>query len=293
VFLRLLFFILFVIPVFSHSAVIVKVKGNRCFVHLEGAAASVGDHLEALDLFGKPRGIVRLDKVKNGKAIATIVDGTVGVNWLLEHTNQTKLEYVETRGSLPKNKIGLLGSGSWIIMKKDIRRIERYNGWKVGGSIFFDWFFQRFFSLNIATGLNYFMINNDTSTFSQSSGPLRMTGFPYLQLSLKFHLPISERIKVWISVGGNVSKWNDISNDNYQIVPKDEFKFQPSGLVKLGMNINIPNTKYTVPVSIGYARVQWGGKWFEEYVLGRKPNPDRPTLEISEIIFQVGVSQPI
>ena len=294
--IRLLFFALLMIPLFGHSAIIVKVKGNRCFVHLEGSAASVGDHLEALDLFGKPRGIIRLDKVKNGKAIATIVDGTVGVNWLLEHTNQTKLESVEVAGSLQKNKIGLLGSGSWVIVRKDIRETQRYYGWNMGGSLFFDWSFHRFFSLNIASGLSYYMIDSEvsggTSTLSRSFGALKMTSFPYLQLGVKFHIPIAGKTKLWISAGGSFSKWNDI-NPNYHVFDKSEFKFQPAGLIRVGMDIRMPNTKYTIPVSIGYERVQWGGKWLDENILLRKPKPDHIAVEISEITFHIGISQPI
>ena len=296
-FIRLLFFILLVIPLFGHSAIIMKVKGNRCFVHLEGSAASVGDHLEALDLFGKPRGIIRLNKVKNGKAIATIIDGTVGVNWLLEHTNQTNLESLEIAGSTQKNRIGLMGSGSWVTVRKDIRETQRYYGWNMGSSLFFDWSFHRLFSLNIASGLSYYIIDSEvsggtTTTLSRNFGALQMTSFPYFQLGIKFHVPITGKTKLWISVGGSLSKWNNI-NDNYHVFDRSEFKFQPAGIVRLGVDINLPNTKYTVPVSIGYERVQWGGKWFDENILGRKPKLDHIAVEISEITFHIGISQPI
>lgn len=293
--IRLLFFILLMIPLFGYSAIIVKVKGNRCFVHLEGSSVSIGDHMEALDLFGKPRGIIRLDKVKNGKAIATIVDGTIGVNWLLEHTNQTALEAVETASSPQKTRIGLMGSGGWIIVRKDIRETQRHHGWGMGGSLFFDWSFHRLFSLNIASGLGYYMINSEISggsNFSKNFGHLQMTSFPFLQLGIKFHIPIAGKTKLWVSAGGSFSKWNNI-NDNYHVFDRSEFKFQPIGQVGLGVDISIPNTKYTVPISIGYERPQWGGKWFEENILGRKPKSDSVPVEISKITFHIGISQPI
>ena len=71
------------------------------------------------------------------------------------------------------------------------------------------------------------------------------------------------------------------------------FKFQPSGQIMLGMDIKLPNTKYTIPISIGYAQVQPGGKWFDENILGKKQESDHIAVEVSEIIFQVGISQPI
>lgn len=296
-FIRLLFLTLLIIPVFSHSAIIVRIKGNRCFVHLEGSPASVGDHLEALDLFGKPRGIIRLDKVKNGKAIATIVDGTVGMNWLLEHTTQTQLESSEMLSSQQKNRMGILGSGSWVTIKKYIRETQRYNGWSMGGLLFFDWSLHKFFSLNIASGLTYYIIDSKSSggninSYSRNFGSLHMTGFPYIQMGLKFHIPIANKTNLWVSVGGNLSKWNNI-NENLRIFNKTEFKFQPSGQIMLGMDFNIPNTKYTIPISIGYTKVQPGGKWFDENLLGKKPKSDHIAVEISEINFYVGVSQPI
>jgi len=295
VFMRLLFFALLIAPLFGYSAIVVRIKGNRCFVHLEGAAASVGDHMEALDLFGKPRGIIRLDKVKNGKAIATVLDGTVGVNWLLEHTNQTSLESAEMAGSLKKNKVGLMGSGRWIIIRKDIRETQRYQGWGGGVSLFFDWSFNEFLSLNIASGLNYARISSEDSggrSSFKNSDILQRTSFPFLQLGLKFYIPINQKTKLWISAGGSFSKWNNI-NDNYYVLDKSEFKFQPIGQVNLGIDIAIPKTKYTVPISIGYERPQWGGRWFEENILEKKPKPDRISVEISEITFHIGISQPI
>ncbi len=298
VFVRLLIFLLLIIPVLGHSAIIVKIKGNRCFIHLEGAEASVGDHFEALDLFGKPRGIIRLDKVKNGKAIATIVSGTVGTNWLLEHTTQTELESPEAANSQQKNKVGIMGSGSWVTVKKDIRETQRHHGWGMGGLLFFDWSFHKLFSLNIAGGVTYYMINGETSSGSSGSyyannfGTLHMTGFPYIQLALKFHIPIANKTNVWISAGGSLSKWNNL-NDHYHIFDRSEFKFQPAMQIMLGMDINIPRTKYTIPISIGYSQVQWGGKWFDENILGKKPKSDHISVEISEITFHVGISQPI
>ncbi len=296
-FLRVLICVLLVIPVFGRTAIIVKVKGNRCFVHLEGAAAGVGDHFEALDLFGKSRGIIRLDKVKNGKAIATIISGTAGNNWILEHTNKTQLKSPEIPGS-HKNRAGLTLSGNRSIVKKDIRETERYQGWSTGMLLFFDWYFHRLFSLNIAGSGSYHVIGGESS----GAGPrynarnvedLRMSWFPHIQLSLKFHIPVAGQTRLWIGAGASVSMWHNL-NDQYYIFDRKEFgKLQPAGQIALGMDIKLPKTKYTIPVSIGYSKVQWGGQWFDTVVLGKKPKQDYIPLDVSEITFHLGISQPI
>ena len=294
---RFLIVLLLSAPVFSPAAIIVKIKGNRCFVDLEGAGGAVGDHFQALDLFGKTRGIIRLDKVKNGKAIATIVSGAAGRNWILEHTTQTKLESPETAGSKTKNKAGILASGSRITVKKDIRETERYHGWGSGGLLFFDWSFHKRVSLHAAGGVFYYIIGSQSSEGGLRSygarniEDLRMTGFPHLQLALKFHIPLAGQTNLWVQAGMAFSQWNNI-NDQYYMIAKSQFKFQPSGQIMLGMDINVPNTKYTIPVSVGYSKVQWGGQWFDEHVLGKKAKTDQVTLDISEnVIFQIGVSQ--
>ena len=144
-FARFLFFILLTAPLLSHSAIIVKIKGNRCFVHLEGSPATVGDHFTALDLFGKPKGVIRLDKIKNDKAIATVVDGRADINWILERTTQTKLETVSVLGLNKQNKVGVTGSAGRITVKKNIRETQRQHGWTAGGLLFFEWPFHNSF----------------------------------------------------------------------------------------------------------------------------------------------------
>ena len=300
VFIRFLLFILFIIPVFVHSAIIIKIKGNRCFVHLEGSTAVVGDHFTALDLFGKPRGIIRLDKVKNDKAIATLVDGRADVHWLLERTTQTRLESMpEAPTSYRKNKIGFMVSLSQVTIKKGYRGdIQRQHGWGAGPLLFFEWPFHKSLSLNFAGHIPYYNINSQVSEGSASyssrrtSKPLQMLN-PALQITVKLHIPISNKAKLWISGGGSYAKWNNI-NDSYDIIERQNFKFQPAGQILLGVDTPLPNnTKYTISAGIGYVCIQCGGKWFAENILGTTPKSDRTSVNISEIILHIGLSQPL
>lgn len=83
----LIFLLIFCVlyPVsFAHSAIILKVKGRKALVDLEGVQAEKGDKFDALNLYGKPLGVLQIKKVKKGKAIAVLIKGKMGVNWILE-----------------------------------------------------------------------------------------------------------------------------------------------------------------------------------------------------------------
>ena len=72
-------------PFFSaHSAVILKIKGRKALVDLEGVQVEKGDTFSALSLYGKPLGLLKIRKTKRGKAIAVLVKGKMGPNWVLE-----------------------------------------------------------------------------------------------------------------------------------------------------------------------------------------------------------------
>ena len=61
----------------------------------------------------------------------------------------------------------------------------------------------------------------------------------------------------------------------------------------LGIDFIIPRSKYTIPIAISYSCVQCGGEWFDKNVLGKKSKPGHIPLDISEITFHIGISQPI
>ena len=80
-------FILILLAFFSfqvHSAIILKVKGRKALVDLEGVKVERGDKFDALNLYGKPLGVLEIKKVKRGKAIAVLLKGKMGVSWILE-----------------------------------------------------------------------------------------------------------------------------------------------------------------------------------------------------------------
>ena len=72
-----------------HSAVILKIKGRKALVDLEGVKAEKGDRFDALNLYGKPLGLLEIKKVKRNKAIAVLLKGKMSVSWILEPTSQS------------------------------------------------------------------------------------------------------------------------------------------------------------------------------------------------------------
>jgi len=82
----LTFFLLF--SSLAHSAVILKIKGRKALVDLEGVNAEKGDKFDALNLYGKALGLLEIKKVKKGKAIAVLLKGKMGISWILEPSSQ-------------------------------------------------------------------------------------------------------------------------------------------------------------------------------------------------------------
>ncbi len=90
-----LFFALFFLPVFpASSALILKIKGRKALVDLEGVQAKKGDTFSALNLYGKALGLLQIKKIKRGKAIALLLKGKMGPNWILEPSAQDSSRFL-------------------------------------------------------------------------------------------------------------------------------------------------------------------------------------------------------
>ena len=110
-----------VLPFPSYSAVIVKIKGRKAMVDLDGVQAEPGDRFDALNLYGKALGLLEIKKVKRGKAIAVLLKGKMGVNWLLEHSTsgggRERVTEVESAAPVTSKK-SISSSSSFSFMKK-------------------------------------------------------------------------------------------------------------------------------------------------------------------------------
>ena len=99
-------FFLLSFSMMAHSAVILKIKGRKALVDLEGVSVKAGDKFDALNLYGKPLGLLEIRKVKKGKAIAVLLKGKMGNNWILEPSARgSKRAFVDEEDKyIPVNK---------------------------------------------------------------------------------------------------------------------------------------------------------------------------------------------
>lgn len=116
---KIILIIIFYIVSFSsaHSAIITKIKGYKALIDLEGVVTKEGDKFNVFNLYGKPLGEVQIKKIKKGKAIAVLLKGKMGVNWILEaivtqkmYTVSRKTPYVQQyaeRSSTPSPYSGV------------------------------------------------------------------------------------------------------------------------------------------------------------------------------------------
>ncbi len=96
--MKRLTFLLFLISVMAfsaESAVIIKIKGRKALIKLEGATAEKGDRFDALNLYGKPLGLLEIRKVKRDKAIAVLIKGKMEVNWILDPSDDSQSSFKE------------------------------------------------------------------------------------------------------------------------------------------------------------------------------------------------------
>ncbi|MGI9548561.1 MAG: hypothetical protein ACR2M7_01070 [Bdellovibrionales bacterium] len=75
---------LLLLPFFAQSVVILKTQDHQALIHLEGLRTRSGSYFEALDLYGKPRGLVQIRQVGQKKAIAVLRLGQMKPKWSLE-----------------------------------------------------------------------------------------------------------------------------------------------------------------------------------------------------------------
>ncbi len=78
---------------------------------LEGVQAEPGDKFDALNLYGKALGLLEIKKIKRGKAIAVLLKGKMGVNWLLEHSAGASDEETASVAEPLKSKKSYTSSG--------------------------------------------------------------------------------------------------------------------------------------------------------------------------------------
>ena len=277
----------------SQAALVVKIKKNKAFVHLEGEEALPGDYYQALDLYGKPQGILKINKVRNGKAIATVIQGRTGINWILEKTNQPTISNLSApmNSTFPKNILGFSGRGLAQIGSKQKNQVS-IQGFGGGASVFFERLHSRHFSSQFLLGLSYSQINQKCKESSrcniESSGFLKKLSVPEVAFTFFLNANLYNNILFFIGVGGSLASWHNLNN-NHKIITRNNFEkiIQPSGHITLGFNVGLQNMR--VPVSVSYSKVQAFAEQYEKYFKDTKTSQDY--VNLSYLSLNIGVSK--
>ena len=294
-----LFYLIILLPFWGHSAIVIKIKKNKTFVHLEGEEALPGDYYQALDLYGKPRGILRISKVRNGKAIATIIQGTAGTNWILEKTDQSALRNNSLDSAevvFPKHNIGFLAGGLTHVGDKEKGQVN-IRGFGGVTSIFLERFHTSHFSSQLLIGLSYSQLNqkcrgNNTRNciIDRSGPPLNYFIFPEIGATFFFRVNIYTNVNFFIGAGASISKWHNINN-NYTIIAKTNFQktVQPSGHLTLGFNITPKDPQFRIPISITYSKVQAFAELYEKYI--KEGSALQDSVNLIHFSIQIGIAK--
>ena len=204
-------FVLFIsLP--AQSATILKVKGSKALVDLEGLEVIKGDKLIAIDLYGKTKGIVKVRQVKRNKALVVLVKGKIRKGWILEFSSSSKKEVkkyksprkgkrissplLRNRSRPGSHAMGLLAGGNFNIL--DIRDQNRFSGLSWRGALFFDIAtFVRWMSIRTIVGYNQFLARDP-----QNQGQGLLIHYPGTQVLVKLAFLQKHQFRMWGGLGG-------------------------------------------------------------------------------------------
>lgn len=96
-------FLMLASPV-SESTVILKTKGKRAFIHLEGHKTKKGAWFEVMDLYGQSKGLVQITKVGRSRAIGLVRLGRIKKHWALEPQSASWARKLKRRVQLKKKR---------------------------------------------------------------------------------------------------------------------------------------------------------------------------------------------
>lgn len=106
--------LIFIALLFSQvaNAEIIKVKGDRVLIRLEGNKVSVGERLDAVDSSGRKNGVVEVTSFDDTKAVAKIESGFADVGMKVARRRTVTVENLEGPNDncdFRVNPIGLIG----------------------------------------------------------------------------------------------------------------------------------------------------------------------------------------
>ena len=101
--MKYLYFILFIFPLSAFSLVILKTKDTKALIHLQGVRTKQGSYFRIYDLEGNKKGLMKIDKVSQSKAIGTLKKGSMNRKWSLRFVSK-KMAYLEMQKAADKRE---------------------------------------------------------------------------------------------------------------------------------------------------------------------------------------------
>lgn len=96
--------LVFSVPTLAFSAQVAKVKDKKVLLQLDGEPAEVGDFYYLLNSDGKKKGIVKITKVRDDKAIATLGKGEARPGWTLLKREKKAGAHTKSAGKVRHEK---------------------------------------------------------------------------------------------------------------------------------------------------------------------------------------------
>ena len=287
---------LFSLP--SFSAVILKIKDKKALIDLEGTNAHKGDQFEALNLYGKVKGILEIKKVKKGKAIGILRKGTMGVSWILE----PKSEYVESSESKPPLQNNYVASAT-VPREPESREVQKSSSHSIGflvgpdlnfvrlsagtsifgvswrGSSFIDFAFNSNLSIRLSLGYKALVIEGrDCNRIIQCKLFIHYPGSSAL---LKVKLIKYSKVDLWLGAGGSLLWPMPDRNRTMGLNNKSFTGFHGALKAALGTDIILQNIQ--IPVQIDF-------NWINPVVMSSQFQSRAKKLKPFYIGLQLGVS---
>ena len=251
---------------------ILKVKGRKALIDLEGASAELGDRFNALNLYGKPLGLLEIKKVKRGKAIAVLRKGKMKVNWILEPADDTPAEAPPAAADYnpppsfaaparhtqpakkykpPRSSFNTVGFSlgpylNWVRISSSTK-ISGWS-WQAGGTL--DFFFTNYLSARINLGYQTLQAaGTDCGNITRCNLSLHYPGAGILLrgVFLKNYL-----FRPWIG-GGGALFWPIVDKDRDLSLDKKSFDgFHGALIGALGVDIHLKKIYLPIQLEVGW-----------------------------------------
>ena len=295
----------------ASSAIILKIKGRKALIDLEGGKAERGDTFEALNLYGRALGLLKIKKVRRGKAIGILVRGKMGTNWILEPVNieefslptkniarnrnrerRRRREFrVDTYGrSLasengssassekmsPTNGIGFT-LGPHLNYVRVSEKVNVYGvSWKIAGV--FDFFLMN--QLGVRMGLGYQTLIAKGKNCGISNCHL-VIHYPLASILFRGVFLQTKRWNPWLGIGGAV--FLPMVDERYDMNLEKESFEKPHGAFVAAFGVDIHFQDFYIPVQLDF-------NWINPVVIApRTPKIGSKELQILYLGASIGL----